>query len=223
MTTRKARSPIPLDVLLVCPYCDLLIDGRAVEKGRADCPRCGSTVHHHKPDSIHRTMAFSLAGLLFYVPANFLPLLTLKVIGLSDTGNVLESVVSFFSQGYFLVALAVFLTALALPLLKLLLLFLVSTSLFLGRTPSFLRPALRLLHHVDEWAMPEVYLLGILITVIKMYHMAHIEYNTGFFCFVAMTICTVGATAAADHHAFWNRIEEGASRTGDPAGEVRHA
>jgi hypothetical protein len=41
--------------------------------GSAHCVRCGHLLHKHRPDSINRTLALTLAGLVLFIIANSFP------------------------------------------------------------------------------------------------------------------------------------------------------
>ena len=55
--------------------------------------------------------------------------------------------------------------------------------------------------------MTDVYLIGIFVTIIKMSHMAEIEFNIGFFCFIGLVLTTLAAQSTMDHHLYWSRLE----------------
>jgi len=61
--------------------------------------------------------------------------------------------------------------------------------------------------HLQEWAMTEVYLLGITITVIKMGDSTQISYHPGVFCFGALVLVTLATSTAIDRELFWQRID----------------
>jgi paraquat-inducible protein A len=197
-----------LDRLIACPGCDLLLpDISPGEDEVVACPRCGTELHRHKKDSVNRMIACCLTGLLLYFPAMLLPLMTVETLGLTETADILQSITGYYRKGYYLVTVMVFLCAVLFPFLKLSLGFLVATAIKLAKFPRILPTAFRLYIHLDEWAMAEVYLLGIMVTVIKMYHTTTITYNLGFYCFLALVIITVATTAFLDKKLFWECIE----------------
>lgn len=61
--------------------------------------------------------------------------------------------------------------------------------------------------HLEEWAMVEVYLLGIMITIIKMGDTSEITYHTGIFCFTGLVLITLAISTVIDKHLFWQLIE----------------
>jgi len=152
-------------------------------------------------------MALSLTGLLLFLPANFAPLLTFEVLGMESKASLFTGTMSMFGQGQYGVGIMVTLCGFVFPLLVLALLFAVSTGLYLGRTYPWMPPALRLYHHLKEWAMSDIYLIGIFVTMIKMNHTAAITSNVGFFCFIGVVLSTIAAQASVNHHAFWARLE----------------
>jgi paraquat-inducible protein A len=56
--------------------------------------------------------------------------------------------------------------------------------------------------------MAEIYMLGVFVTVIKVYHMAYIKYDAGFFCFAGLIISTVFASTSMDERFYWDSIEK---------------
>lgn len=54
----------------------------------AECFRCGSILAKRKVNSLGRTAAFSLAALIFYVPANIYPILRMDYYGAYSESTV---------------------------------------------------------------------------------------------------------------------------------------
>jgi paraquat-inducible protein A len=194
--------------IAACPGCDLLIVVPSIPDGHyLACGRCGSPIFKKYQNSIDRVLILSITGLLLYLPAILLPLMTLSSIGFEESGSVLDSFINFYRNGYFIVAFMVFLTAVIFPFLKLFLPFATSLCLRLNKRPGWLKSAFRFLGHLEEWGMVEVYLLGILITLIKMGGMASIDYNAGFFCFIALVMISMATTVNLDRNLFWSCID----------------
>ncbi len=195
--------------LAACPGCDLLYNHVPASLGKKiHCPRCGTTLHIHIQDSVNKTLALSLTGLLLYIPAMTLPILTFTVMGIKASGNVIDAMLSLVQKGYLFVALMVLLVSILLPLVKLYLLFWVAFSLKIGRSTTKLPGIFRAYKHCAEWGMVEVFMLGILVSIIKMYSVAAINYDIGFFCFIALVLITVGSSVKLDEDLYWRLIEQ---------------
>jgi len=203
-------SELDLDRLLACHGCDLLLENQQPEPGeKLCCPRCGEVVRTNKIDTINRTLAFSFSGLMLYPFAMFEPIMTLDSMGLRNAGNIFACMTDTWRSGYAFVAVIVGLTGIFFPLVKLLLLFLLSLQLKQGRSTPTLARLMRVYVHLDEWGMLEVFMIGLLVTIIKIHHLAHISYDVGFFCFVGLLVMTLGSSITMDKEEFWKRIENG--------------
>lgn len=178
----------------ICPDCDLVCEKTALTNGQvATCARCGSMLYRHRDNMVDKTLACSLAGLLFYIPANTLPIITLVILHMDSTNNMLNGVQQLFASGYWWMAFLVLMCSVVVPLLDLGLLFVISLGL---KMPGFisapsLKAAMRWQYYVQEWGMPEVYMLGILVAYIKMVDMGQIIVGTGLICFVGMLLSMV--------------------------------
>lgn len=197
--------------LSACPYCDrLLEDNRLPEDHVSRCPRCGTVIDKSVRNSLQKSFALSLAGLILFIPAVFMPIMTFSLAGMQSTGNVIDAIVGLFASRYFFVGFMVLLVSLVFPFVKLGLLFITSFSLL---SRQVLRPVVflfRLYKRLSEWGMVEVYMLGILVSIIKMHQLARIDYDTGFFCFSALVVLTVWSSAVVDEKLFWDMLDKDA-------------
>lgn len=191
-----------------CHDCDWPIEIPALSAGqKAFCPRCSAVVAEHKHDPLLRALGFSLAGLLFYLPANTLAVLTFEVMSQDSTNTMLGGVLALFSAGFWWMALLVLLCSVVAPLVNLLLLFICSVFLSLSRPPSITRFLLLAQWHLKEWSMLEVYMLSILVAYIKMSSMGHLLVGVGLYCFVGMLLSAVLAQHSFDTQYAFEQLE----------------
>lgn len=199
-----------LDHLTACEGCDLLLPSADPPPGHASvCPRCGTIISRRSTQSIAKALALSITGLVLYFPALLLPLMTFESFGFSDSANIIDSILIFFHSGYYFVSFMVLISALIFPFLLLSLIFMLSLNLRLKRYPPVLPGVFRTYLKLEEWAMVEVYLLGIMITIIKMSDGADIHYHAGIFCFSALVLISMAITTVIDKDFFWRKIESG--------------
>ena len=197
------------DSYTVCPGCDLLLDKVEPTPGHTVvCPRCGLRLHREQANSVQRSLALSVTGLLLFLPANFLPLMHLRVMGTEVSSSLFEASLSMFSQGQPFVGSIVLLTGFVFPLVILSLLLWVSAGIALDWNNRLLPDGMRWYRHLTEWAMQDVYLIGIFVTIIKISHTATIDFGQGFFCFLALVITTVAAQSSVDKPLFWSLLEK---------------
>jgi paraquat-inducible protein A len=193
---------------LACPECDLLVRcGSAVVGEKEHCPRCHYLLHRPRAQSVVRTFALSLTGLCLLLPANLLPIVGIKILGSSHDGTLLSGVVTLFNEGMWGVAILVLLSSILFPMLSILLSLLISGHLYFNRPNRYLSEWLRTLQHIDEWAMLEVYLLGIIVACVKLASMAELKFGLGLTAFVLLLLVTVTLASNFDSTLFWQQIE----------------
>lgn len=200
-----------------CPDCDLLLAfSRKQARHMLRCPRCASTVHKGAGDSIGPALALSTTGLLLYLPAILLPLMTLETLGMSDSGNVLDTLLSFYENGYYFVSFIVLISAVVFPFLLLSLVFTVSLMLRANRRPAYLARLFRVYIFLQEWAMVEIYLLGIMVTIMKMRHTTDIHFDPGFYFFTALVLVTMAIASIVDREQIWSQLSADRTAAGPP-------
>ena len=179
---------------------------------KAKCPRCGHVVCQPVYNSIEKSMALAVTGLLLFVPAVSLPLLTLSILGQSEQETMLSGIVVLYQGGYSWVAVLVGLCSVLIPLLKLLLILYITVGLSVKNYCKGLAKSFRLYHRLNTWGMLEVYLLGILVSIVKLLDVAEVVPGIGLYCFGGLLLITVLLSAALDKGAVWEAIENNAQK-----------
>jgi paraquat-inducible protein A len=199
---------------IACKDCDLLLERVATPPGgKALCPRCENPLYQHREQGIERTLALAITGLLLFIPANLLPVMSLQLIGQETSTTIYEGSLVLFREGLYWTALLVFSASVVIPLCKLLLMLFVSGYLYLGRSSPLLPYAMRYYHHIDEWGMLEVYMLSVLVAVVKLKGMASVIPDIGLYCFICLLLVTTLMSSLLDHDAVWQQIEHGQGRS----------
>ena len=192
-----------------CPECDLLLNPAAPEPGdKAYCPRCGYLLQRPRKQGIERSLVMSLTGLILIVPANLLPMVGIKIFGNSHDGNLWSGVSALLKEDMLAVAILVLFSSVLLPLVNLGLAFLISLHLFIQKSNSHLIRWMRWLQHLNEWAMLEVYALGIIVACVKLAGMAELRFGFGLYAFVALLIVNAMLANELDYYLFWQRIQK---------------
>lgn len=190
-----------------CHECDLLIARLPVATGQdVLCPRCNARLFYTTVNGTERVMALAIAGLILFLPANMLPILTLKVLGQSQSEIILNSALSLFDGDLFLVAILILLFAIVVPLLQLLLLFYISSALHFHWGGRLLRLAMHSYQHLRGWGMLEIYLLGTLVSIIKLKDIAQLEIGLGLYCLAALILIITLSSIMFNPHQLWHQI-----------------
>ncbi len=203
----NADLPIPSGWLALCHACDLPSRvGDVPEGGIARCPRCGSVLYRRIRDSLDRTLALSVAGMFLFAAANVFPFLAFKMQGNVTHTTLSTGVRALYEQGTPLVASLVLLTTIVAPFLQISSLIFVLGPLRLGiRVPGQAR-VFRLLRAVQPWSMMEVFIMGILVSLVKLIGMAQIVPGIALWSFVLLIPVLAAATSLLDAEWVWRRV-----------------
>ncbi len=207
----RLKTPEPVG-LTACPDCDLLLKDAKGFEGvplgqKSRCPRCGSVLYSPRKNTVERTFALSLTGLILFFPAMLLPVMTLNAMGLEMETNLVHGISVLFRSDFHAVSILVLLTGVAVPFIKLLLLFVVSFAVKFKSRSNLLPLFFRAYRFLDEWGMLEIYMLGILVSIIKLKDLAQLSYGLGLFCFTALLIISICTAISLDEHRYWSLMD----------------
>lgn len=212
----ESLSELELRQLIACHECDLLLRKPVTSNGeRVECPRCGYELYTHRAQVMRRSMALVIAALLLYVPANFFPIMHLNLLGQTSNDTVWSGVLGLYNSGMQSVAVVVFMCSMAVPLLKLLIQFTVLLSIQLDMGRSYGLLLYRIYHHMREWGMLEVYLMGILVAIVKLVDLAELSIGLGLMCFIALLLVQVWLEVTMSPHQVWDALSGEEEHAGD--------
>ncbi len=194
--------------LIACHECDLLQHRKPIPAGGvARCPRCGARLYRRVPNGIDHTVAFALSGLVLFVVANAFPLLSIRVGQEAVSAELATAVQALWAEREHALAALVAMTCIATPLLVLVSMLHVYLPLRFGRLARGTVPVVRMLKTIQEWNMMEVFLLGILVTVVKLVKIATVIPGPGVAAFFGLIFVLAAASEAMDTEAVWVRVE----------------
>jgi paraquat-inducible protein A len=172
----------------------------------ARCVRCGSVLFRTKVDSIDRTLAWTIAGLVLYGVAVTFPFLAMKSGPINQQTTLLSGVQQLYFQGENVLAGLVSLTCLLVPLLQMLILLFIFIPLKINMRVNASIPVFRLFQHLNTWSMMEIYLLGILVAIVKLAKMATIVPGLAVGAFGLLVIVLTFAISSVDTHMVWEQL-----------------
>ena len=197
-----------MNTIIACHECDLIHRIQPLPQGgTARCSRCGAGLYRHKKNSLDRTLALTMAGLALFVVANSFPLLLMKIGAQLQKATLFTGIRELWTGGMWEVALVVMLTTILVPLAQLIGLFYVLLPIKLGRMPLKLAPVFRMVQSLSPWSMMEVFMLGILVSVVKLAGMATIIPGISLFAFLALIFILAASAASLDPHLVWEMLE----------------
>lgn len=193
---------------IACFECDLLITlGDLAEGERASCPRCGHHVTARARDGMTRSLALALAAILLLIMSNAFPFLALEASGLEAVMTLPRSALELHQAGYTTVAFLVMGPIIAVPALMLATIVALVVPLRAGRPSPWLIPAGRFLFWLGPWSMVEVFVIGVLVSLVKIGAMATVVLGISFWSYVAFAVTFTATLASLDRVQMWREIE----------------
>ena len=207
--TNTIDDPPHVDKRLVaCHQCDLLINKRTIPQGSAaKCPRCACILYHNKKDTLNRTIALALTGLVFLIPANLLPILSMNMVGRQQEGIIITGALQMANTGFIGVGVLVFLFAIAIPAVQLVLIIAVLLCVKMNRYLSMAITLFKIQIKLRPWSMVEIYILGTMLSCLKLMDDAEVTFESGFFALVGLLLMSMLSAITLDTGYVWRKLD----------------
>ncbi|MDJ0780122.1 MAG: paraquat-inducible protein A [Gammaproteobacteria bacterium] len=197
-----------MEKLVACHGCDLLVDVSELEHGaRAYCPRCGHFLTRYRHDMMSRVLAFTIAAIILLVVSLNYPFLSFAASGLESVMTLRAAPGALLDYGMTTLAIMVAAFIILIPACILLLLLVISLSVLSGSPNPWLRASTKLVFELETWAMVEVFIIGVIVSLVKIAAMATVVLGIAFWSYAAFTICFTLAMVTLDRYQCWEMIE----------------
>lgn len=195
--------------LIGCHACGLVCKAPAAPSHAAYCLRCGSILHARRHDSFSRAWACLLAAMIFYIPANVLPVMYTSMLGHGIDSTIATGIIEFWKAGSYGIALVIFVASIAVPCAKFLILSLLLVTA--RRRSSWAQrertQLYRLVELIGYWSMLDVLVVAIVAGLVKFKALADIEPRLGILFFGGVVILTMLAAMQFDSRLTWDGNE----------------
>lgn len=176
---------MPTAPLIACHDCDLVQYEISLPAGEsATCARCGEVLYRSSRFGKSHTLALCITAAILFIIANLYPIIGIESQGNRHHSTLFGAVQTLWQDDMELMAGLVFVTILLVPALELLLMLWLHLTKHL--TSGLAPLALRLIVLMQPWRMVEVFMLGLLVSVVKLSHLAHIVPGVALWCFAAL-------------------------------------
>lgn len=192
---------------IACHDCDAVFTAPDLREGeKVVCPQCGANLFKRRRNPLQRATALVAASAILFVLANLFPFLTLRSDYRESFMVLSQSVSGLENADYPSLASAVGVFIIAAPVLTIGgLLYLLLPLLWGRRLPGALRLCW-LVNEARQWNMLEVYLVGVLVSLLKLGSLATLTLGLSFWAYVALILCLTAALASIDQRELWTRL-----------------
>lgn len=201
---RDVQRAATTGAFVACPECDLLQHEVILPpRGVALCRRCGAELYHNTPSGLDKTLAFTICGLMLYCIANLFPLVGLELNGTQNATTLYGAVLAIYDQKLEPVAVLVFVTAILVPGLELLCMMYLLVPLRLGKMAYGFKLVFRLIQAIHPWGMVEVFMLGILVSVVKLSNFATVVPGIALWSFAGLMLMIAAVAQSFNPRDLW--------------------
>jgi len=199
--TKKTREQ------LNCTECNLQVKLQRLAVGeKAMCPRCGCILMANHAEAFERILAFAIAALILLFLSLSFDFVSLHYQGQVHTIRLLDTYFILHEQNYLIIALLLVITIIAFPLIVLCsllyLIFFINNNHYPLKGLIIARVVLALL----PWSMAEIFLIGVLVSLIKISTMANVSLGLSFYAYVLFSICYIAAIQFIDKQNLINKL-----------------
>ena len=162
----------------------------------------------HSPESLDRGLACTLGAAILFTVANIFPIVGLEVQGTLNATSLYGAVERIWNNDMQGVAALVFATTIAIPATEIALMLYLLLPLKFGWLPGETKLALRILQTVRPWSMTQVFILGVLVALVKLAHLAHVVPGVALWAFGALILSLTAAISNFNAHEVWSLLKE---------------
>jgi paraquat-inducible protein A len=157
---------------------------------------------------LQKALAYAIGALVLFVVANAFPFLAFDFAGNVTRTTLLTGVERLWSDGYQPVAAVVMFTAILVPGIQLSVLLYTLLPLQFGRLPPGTVWAFRATDALTPWGMADVFILGVIISVVKLGDMARIIPGPALWALGGAVVLLAAAASSIEDRDLWSLVEE---------------
>lgn len=192
-----------------CHECDLVVSLPLLKTNeKASCPRCGFLLTAIHKNAVERIIALSITAIIFLIATLPFDFLAFKANGLENKFTLIQSFSFLFSKGYSSLVIIEIFTIFAIPLLILSSLIYLLVCLKRQELPIHARKLMNLIFSLLPWAMVEIFVVGVLVSLIKIMSMADVSVGPSFIALILFALFMTIVILHIDKHQFYQLLDE---------------
>lgn len=195
-------------MLMVCHECDALQRVSDLPEGAsARCVDCHALLYRNPAGDFDRPLALLLAAFVFYLLGNSFPLLTLDIGGQVRDSTLIGAALALYQADMLVLAVLILVTTVLSPGMIMLGSMYVLSGLHFRLALPGLRSVLTALSHLRSWEMADVFILGVLVSMVKLSADAETLVGAGLYNLIVSVGLAVAARSNMDFVDLWRGLE----------------
>ena len=179
------------------------------------CSICGTYILFRRTHSLSLSTAFLIAAMIFYIPANLLPMMITSDPKTTISSQIFDGVLTLWRNKDYLVAVIIFSASIAIPLLKIVAMIILLLSAKFKLPYKISAHQLSILHRIVEmigrWSMIDIFVTIILMAAFST-PIAKVEAGAATIYFTLVVVLTMLSAYFFDTRLLWEKEKKNASR-----------
>ena len=190
--------------LALCPKCHKL---NVAAPEPQYCCRCHGKFYQRKRNSLQYTLAWNIAALLAFIPANLYPIMIVYQLGIGDEATILSGIGEFIDHGLYPIAVIIFTASIIVPLVKIIGLFMLVYKAHTGirLKPNKQSKIYHILELLGPWSMLDVFVVALMVTVVELGFVTSVAAGPALNYFTVTVIFTMFAANSFDPRLLWDK------------------
>ena len=191
----------------LCPDCHKLNKIQDSIHTPIHCIRCNGKFYIRKKYSLQMTLAWNIAALIAFIPANLYPIMIIYRLGIPEPATILSGIGEFIDHGLYPIAVIIFTASIIVPLLKIVGLFLLVYRVYSGvrLRPDKHSKFYNVLAFLGPWSMLDVFVVSLLVAVVELGIVTSVGAGTAINYFTITVIFTMFAANSFDPRLLWDK------------------
>jgi len=210
------------NLTLVCEQCHTSVKIPSLShRQRAVCPMCNHTLVSFRNQASEKMLAYSFSAFIFLLlslPFNFL---TFKASGQKHSIDLPTGITVLIEQDYLSLAIITSLATVLLPGIVIVGIFLLSLAQIKQQRPFYLNRLFQLVKALLPWSMAEIFLVGTLVSLIKITELADVAIGMSFYAFIGFSALTALCISQFDVTRYQMWLSQGVPPSPKPLSETQ--
>ncbi|MBU2869492.1 paraquat-inducible protein A [Colwellia sp. E2M01] len=190
--------------LVLCPKCHKLNEFKSEPQ---QCTRCHGHFYSRQHNSLQYTLAWNIAALIAFIPANLYPIMIVYRLGIGTEATILSGIGEFIDHSLYPIAVIIFTASIIVPLFKIIGLFILVYKAHTGirLKPSKNSKFYRVLEFLGPWSMLDVFVVALMVAVVELGFITSVAAGPAINYFTLTVIFTMLAANSFDPRLLWDK------------------
>lgn len=184
-----------------CHYCDALSP-----HNHTHCLRCNAPLKHQTRHNTTHCVAFLIAAMVFYIPANLFPMMDMQLLGQSEPSTIIGGVILLWQLKSYPVAMVIFFASVMIPISKMVAIAWLCYTCKRNH-PEQAKQQLkiyRITEFIGRWSMIDVFVVAILVALVHLEGLVTVYPGQAAVSFAAVVVLTMLSAMSFDPRIIWD-------------------